>query len=272
MKTIHIKYYIYILLISLSITSCQKVIKLDLANNANKLVIEANITDVPGPQYVKLSRSVPFTNTNTYPPVSGATVTIYNNTSGRSFNLTESTAGIYSVSKGVGIIGNSYTLTVLADGKTYTANSTMPSYVGMDSISATNSLFGNGNSVKGNKKAITVYFNDPANQVNQYRFVMTVNSKPVNSVFAFNDDFINGKHVTFDLQQNNTDIYPKDTVTVEMQCVDKPVYNYWFTLSQQQANNPGGQVAPANPPTNITPSVLGYFSAHTSQSITLVVK
>ena len=79
-------------------------------------------------------------------------------------------------------------------------------------------------------------------------------------------------NVSLDLQESDVDIYAKDTVTVEMQCIDRPVYNYWFTLSQQQGDNPGGAVAPSNPPTNFTPATLGYFSAHTTQGITMTVK
>ncbi|HEX3384292.1 MAG TPA: DUF4249 domain-containing protein, partial [Mucilaginibacter sp.] len=60
--------------------------------------------------------------------------------------------------------------------------------------------------------------------------------------------------------------------SVEMQCIDKPIYTYWYSLMQLQVNNPGGQVAPSNPPTNISPTTLGYFSAHTTQTMTLVVK
>jgi hypothetical protein len=41
---------------------------------------------------------------------------------------------------------------------------------------------------------------------------------------------------------------------------------------QEQTNGPGGGVTPSNPPTNITPVTLGYFSAHTTQSKTIVVK
>lgn len=119
---------------------------------------------------------------------------------------------------------------------------------------------------------MTVYFNDPAGVKNQYRFVMYVNGKEVNTIFAFDDQFIDGKHVTLDLQQNETDIYPGDTVRVEMQNIDRPVYIYWFTLEQQQGNNPGGAVAPSNPPTNITPATLGYFSAHTTQSLSIIAR
>jgi hypothetical protein len=138
----------------------------------------------------------------------------------------------------------------------------------MDSIASANNIL----DTKDNKRMITVYFNDPPNVHNQYRFVMYVNNVQVKTIFAFDDEFIDGKHVTLDLQQNDTDIYPGDTVSVEMQCIDKPVYTYWFTLMQQQGNNPGGAVAPSNPPTNISPATLGYFSAHTTQTTTIVVQ
>ena len=267
MNIINIKYYTTLLLVLLFATSCRKVITLDLGNNTGQLVIEGNLTDVLGPQYVKLSRNVPFTSPNRYPPVTGAKVML-SNKSGQHIQLEEVSSGTYVVNPALGTYGETYTLTVRADSTTYTATSTMPQQVELDSISSKTSIF---NSDK-NQRMITVYFQDPPDAVNQYRFVMYVNHVQVNAIFAFNDDFINGKYVNLDLQENDVDIYPNDTVTVEMQCIDKPVYTYWFTLAQQQADNPGGAIAPANPPTNITPTALGYFSAHTTQSITLVVK
>ena len=100
---------------------------------------------------------------------------------------------------------------------------------------------------------------------------MYVNNVQVKDVFAYNDDFTDGRDVVIDLVENETDIHPGDTVKVEMQCIDKPVYTYWATLMQQ--NNDFGQgVTPSNPPTNITPATLGYFSAHTTQTKTIIVK
>ena len=268
MRLTKLKYYTGLLLIAVVVLSCKKVINLDLGNDSGKLVIEGNITDEPGPQYVKLSRNVPFTSTNTYPPVTDATVTIYDSTANRYFDMAEDPAGTYSVEKGVGILGHTYFLTVNTGGQTYKARSVMPQYVAMDSVATSSNILDK----KDNKRMMTVYFNDPAGVKNQYRFVMYVNKVQVNTIFAFDDQFIDGKHVTLDLQQTETDIYPGDTVKVEMQNIDRPVYTYWFTLEQQQGNNPGGAVAPSNPPTNITPSVLGYFSAHTTQSITVIAK
>jgi hypothetical protein len=123
-----------------------------------------------------------------------------------------------------------------------------------------------------NEKVITVHYQDPVGTGNQYRFVMYVNNVEVKSVFAFNDDFTNGRYVHNELREDDIKIYPGDTVTVEMQCIDKPIYTYWLTLMQQGNNGPGGAVAPSNPPTNISPATLGYFSAHTTQSKTIIVK
>jgi len=269
MKLINLKYYTSLLLIILLATSCRKVIQLDLGNHTGELVIEANFAYENGTQVVKLSRNVPFTSTNNYPAVTGATVTMDNH-HGRILQFKESTPGYYSIDSIGGTLGRTYTMNVTtADGKTYTASSTMPQQkVPLDSISSKTSIF---DSSKG-RKTITIYFSDPPDIKNQYRFIMYVNNVQVKTVFAFNDDFINGKYVNLDLQQNDIDIYPRDTVKVEMQCIDLPIYTYWFTLAQQQANNPGGAIAPANPPTNFNPATLGYFSAHTDQTLTLVVK
>jgi hypothetical protein len=248
-------------------SSCKKVIDLDLRDASGQLVIEGNVTNTAGPQYVRISRNVPFTDPNNYPAVSGATVSI-SDSLGNTYPLTESPAGTYSNKQLTGVDGQTYSLSVTTGGKTYTAKSKMPQTVVLDSIASKAAILNSG----GDKRLISVYFKDPAGVPNQYRFILTVNGIQVKAIFSFDDEFIDGRDVTLDLQQTDIDIHPGDTVTVEMQCIDKPVYKYWFALSQEQADNPGGQVAPANPTTNITPATLGYFSAHTTQVLTLAVK
>lgn len=269
MKASHIKYYIITAIVALAIASCTKVVDLKLGNNSGQLVIEANADDENGFQ-VKLSRNVPFTSTNNYPPVTGAKIIIQDNTQSYLVmqEMQPGTYGFPKIFNFKGVSGRTYTLTVQIDGKTYTAVSTLPKQVLLDSVTANNSQFTSSDKQKG----ISVYFQDPATEVNQYRFIMTVNGVQVKNVFAFNDDFTNGRYVTIELLENDINVYAGDTVKVEMQCIDKNMYKYWFTLAQQEGNNPGGAVAPSNPPTNITPTTLGYFSAHTTQSLTLVVK
>ncbi len=270
MKTLKITAYLFLLV---ALASCTKVINLDLRNNSGQLVIEGNITNARGPQIIKLSTNVPFTNTNTYPPVTGATISV-SDQAGNTYPFTEGPAGTYTNAHLRGTPGDTYTMTVTTGGKTYTATSTMPEQVKLDSLTAKDEVI----KTNDHKKVVTVYFEDPATEANQYRFVLTVNSVLANDIYAYDDRFINGRDVSIDLRENNsgnsTDkgIFAGDTVTVEMQCIDRAVYTYWYTLMQQGFNSPGGGVTPANPPTNITPTTLGYFSAHTTQSRTIIAQ
>jgi hypothetical protein len=248
------------------VASCQKVISLKLNNSSPQLVIEGNLTDVYGIQYVVITKSVPFTSTNNFPRVSGAVVSITDDSTGRVFKFHEDTAGVYSIYPMVGHHGRKYTMTVATGGQKYTATSTMPHLVNLDSVTAKISSFG-----KNDLRTITANYQDPPNEANQYRFILTVNGIQTSPVFAFDDNFTNGRYVRQDLFENSTDIHARDTVSVEMQCIDRNVYEYWFSLSQQQGNGPGGGTTPSNPPSNFNNNALGYFSAHTTQFKQIVV-
>lgn len=264
-RTTYPYFLLMALLFCLLASSCQRVINLDLTNAAPQLVIEGNFTTTVAPQMVKISQTVPFSNTNIYPPVSGATVTVSNN-KGRIITFAEGPPGTYASAQIAGRPGNTYTLTVQYNGKVYTANSTMPQQVLLDSIDTKQSAF-NGKNIKD----ANVYYLDPYDQANQYRFVLYVNSTQVNRVFAFDDHFTNGRLVVNELFENDIDIHSNDTVTVEMQCIDPQVYTYWYSLRQQQAQGPGGGTTPSNPPSNISNNALGYFSAHTTQTKSIIV-
>lgn len=261
MKAINFKYYAGAFIIIFA-ASCTKVIDLKLDNNAGQLVIEGNFTNSrSSEQIVTLSRNVAFTDSNAYPPVTGAAVSVHDNF-GNNYPFIEHPAGIYTSDHAFGIPEATYTLSVTTGGINYTAQSKMPEQVRMDSISASNEIAPNNTE---SKKLITVNFYDPPNIANQYRFVMTVNSIQVKTIFVLNDAFTNGRYVRLDLREDGTAIHSGDFVEVEMQCIDQPIYTYWLTLLQEQGDNTGAVVTPSNPPTNITPAALGYFSAHTTQ-------
>jgi len=251
-------------------SSCTKVIDLTLGNNTGQLDIEGNLTNVNGTQSIVLRKNVDFSNPNTYPAVTGATVTVTDR-NGLKQTLTESQPGTYTINPFVAVAGSIYTLSVITGGQTYTAQSTMPGTVKLDSLSDKNRPL-NRNKGGADQKVVTVYYKDPAGIANQYRFIEWVNGVQVKAVFSYDDQLTDGKYVTLDLLEQDIDIYAGDVVKVEMQCIDKPIYTYWFDLQSQQSNNFAGAVAPANPPTNISPSTLGYFSAHTTQTITYTVK
>src|SRR5579859_674649 len=75
--------------------ACKKVIQVDLNNAAPQIVIEGEITNHPGPYQVKITKTVNFSATNVYPPVTGATVIIKDSGTGVMETLRESAPGVY---------------------------------------------------------------------------------------------------------------------------------------------------------------------------------
>lgn len=255
--------------IALSVSSCEKVIDVKLNTSASKLVIEGAITDQNGQQVITLSESVPYTNSNVYPAVTGAQVKVTDDAN-HSWLFTETKPGIYTYPSLKGETGHTYNLNVVANNTTYTASSAMQPLVQLDSLTIKIISFGSEDF-----KAVEVHYKDPSDMVNQYRWVLKVNGVQIKVVYADNDRLSNGNDVTnvlFYSDDDNEKLKTGDTVDVEMQCIDKNVFNYWFTLSQQSQNGPGGGVTPGNPPSNINNSALGYFSAQTTETKRIVVK
>ncbi|MFI5157430.1 MAG: DUF4249 family protein [Sphingobacteriales bacterium] len=268
MKGIKLKYgYIVAVIIVLAIASCQKIIDLKLNNAPSQIVIEANITDQEGPQYVSITKSVPFIATNNFPKISGAVITLSDD-AGEQFRFTQVHSGLYVLYPfHGGVYGRAYTITVKIGDTTYTAQSTMPTVpVLLDSITDKPNVFS-----KSNLRTITVNYQDPQNIPNQYLFNLFINSEEVGTIFTNDDNFTDGRYVKEDLFQADINIHPGDTASVNMECIDKNIYQYWYTLSQQQANGPGGGVTPSNPPSNFNNNALGYFSAHTIMGKSIVV-
>src|SRR5687768_9301109 len=69
--------FIYLIFfITICLISCDKPIDLDLNQTPTKVVIEAQVTDNPGYQFVKLTRSADFYGSGKTPRITNATVTV----------------------------------------------------------------------------------------------------------------------------------------------------------------------------------------------------
>jgi hypothetical protein len=254
----------FIFLLSvLSSLSCKKVITLNLHNAATQVVITGEITDSAGPYQVVISSTVNFSANNTFPPVSGAVVIITDN-NGLLDSLSETTPGIYTTHNNwTGQPGNSYTLKVTSSGKTYTAVSTMPYPVPLDSIGFT--VFSTGNN--GNVINAIPYFQDPPGMPNYYQFTETINAVPLtDEIFVFSDRLSEGKYISQPLFDDSVHLHLGDLLSLSMYSIDKNVYQYFYELQQLLQANPFNEATPSNPDTNLTGGALGYFSAHTIET------
>lgn len=166
-----------------------------------------------------------------------------------------------------GTYGKQYELSVKLNNKTYSAVSTMPYPVNLDSVYAKKtSFFGS------DFTFVTVMLKDPADIQNNYRCVQYINGKRTKGNFILDDDYSDGKQFESTLyfdQDGSDSIKSGDNIKIELQCIDRPTYQYWYSF-EQSASGGQGSAAPANPVSNIQGGALGYFSAQTTQTKTAV--
>lgn len=254
----YIKKYSWLVVICLSVLTmgCQKVINIDLNSASPTIVIVGNINDQPGPYTVTLSQTVNFSDPNSFPPVSGASVTITDNT-GIQDTLVETSPGTYKTRKTIGASGRTYTLNVVSKGQTYTASSTMPQVVPFDTLRVIRQVF-----FKDTAIFPQAGFQDPATGSNYYRFIVTRNDSLSPHIFVLSDEYSSGLYISYPLRSDTSLAYG-DSVKVEMQCIDKGTYQYLSTF--YVASGSAVNVTPANPVSSFSNNALGYFSAHTSR-------
>ncbi len=253
------------------LTSCEKVINVDLNTTEKKYVIEAVITDQPNGCKVSVTQTKDFDENNAFNGVSGAQVTIADN-NGSPVTLTETSPGVYEASTLTGVSAHTYNLTINVAGQVFTATSTMPALVPFDSLYITErTFFGETN------KYATLLYKDPESRGNAYRYIQYVNGVKEKTIFVRDDDLSNGRPIVRTLfffneddEEDEKKLKKGDNVRVEMLSIDYPVYKYWYSL-EQSSTGENQSATPGNPVTNIQGGALGYFSAHTVQSKTVNV-
>lgn len=263
----------------LGLSSCQKVISVDLNQTNQQIVIEGLVNDQGGIDSVVINMTGDyFTPSLYFQPVTNATVVISDNV-GDIDTLKEVTSGDYYSSSPSGVPGRTYSLKVTANGKEYDAVSSMPKKVKIDSFYTLPSISAFGES--GYEFYVT--FKDPPQLGNYYRIIPHLNSLPTDSIsggrggtLIVDDELTNGNEITFrfGIRNNPTNkLGPGDTVKVDLLSIDKATYDYYYTLRNIiAADQSPTSLSPANPNTNLSNGSLGYFSAYAMDSRTIIIK
>jgi hypothetical protein len=247
--------------------SCKKTVTLPLNTAASQWVIQGEVTDAPGPYTVTINQTVAFYADNTFPAVSGASVQISDN-QGVTDVLTETSAGNYTTHTLQGKPGNTYTLSVKIGDSLFTAASTMPQPVALDSVT-----FDHSSAFRKNDITAQANYQDPAGIKNWYQFIMYINGVQfTKDIYAFDDRLTDGKYIVQNLRMDSTYLNVGDQLQVNMYCIDLNVYNYFNQLAQSGGTGAfNTTAAPANPTSNISNGAYGVFSAHTISSKTITV-
>ena len=130
-------------LIALGFISCETVIDPTLESAEPVLVVDAWLTAHPKDQIIKLSQTQPYFQSSSPVGVSSATVSLKNETDGRTFTFLETaTTGSYrwqpsSVTDSLGQVGDIFTISISVGVDSYTSEATIGRVPTVDSVTFT---------------------------------------------------------------------------------------------------------------------------------------
>lgn len=256
--------FILLLFIAFFTTSCEDVIDLNLDTAAPKLVITASINWKKGStgnqQKIILSTTTSFYSKD-IPKVSGAIITV-KNSENLTFKFVESTTkGEYICSNFLPVLNETYRLTVISNGETYTANEILQAVAPITNIEQNDE-----GGFTGDQIEIKTFYSDPTNQANYYLYKYSYSNQVKSNYYVDQDEFFNGNKF-FSVSQND-DLKNGDKVDVTHFGISKQYYNYMSVLVSISNNAGGGpfQSPPATVRGNIINTTkfdnypLGYFS------------
>ncbi|MBG9374815.1 DUF4249 domain-containing protein [Panacibacter sp. DH6] len=295
------KYYLVAAACFCMLLSCEKEIKININQQAPKLVVDASIEN-NGVPLVALSTSLNYFNTispeelaNSF--VHDAVVTVGNGTQTvtlKEYSITDTsgfTLFYYSVDSSdfaqilIGELDKTYTLNVTTkDGETYSSTTTIPRLTKtVDSLFWKPVPFVEDTTLC----ALMLTVTDPPGLGNYVRYFTSVNNgrflPGLNSVF--DDQVVDGITVTlqFDAgwdknsledpiqQESYGFVHRGDTVTLKYCNIDRATYLFWNTWEFAWQSNGNPFSTPGKVLGNISNGALGGFSGYAVQYKTLII-
>lgn len=258
-----IKIY-FLIAISILVTSCEKVIEVDLNTAPPKLVVDAAIKWQKGTlgneQNIKLTTTTSYYN-DQVPAASGATVYITDATNTR-FNFVETAStGNYVCTNFTPVLNGNYVLTVLYNGETYNATETLKPVPTIEYITQRNDGGFTGQDIE-----VKTFFTDNAATNDYYLFTYKTSFAAI-PVYALEEDrFFQGNQI-FGLYQSEK-LETGQNIGITLSGISKQYFNYMKILVSIAGNSNG---SPFQSPsatvrgnvvntTNEANYPLGYFS------------
>lgn len=255
----------YLLLIAL--TSCEKVIDVDLNTADPKTVVDASLCAQDSIHVIFISESGRFTDAQGLARVTGAAV-VLSDQNGTEGTFTELDSGIYYLQNYPLLDGNTYDLSVTNGDEVITASSFLNPAITIDSIFFEEDQFGGGGGPGGEEEEqayrTRILFQDPANVVNYYRVVLTVNDTVDRNFVALDDDLTNGNVRNFPYFFR--EVYEGDEVDAELWTIDRSGFDYFTTMQDISSDGGFASATPYNPISNLS-SGLGNFVVYNRTEI-----
>lgn len=245
-------------IISLTFVSCTKVIDVDINDADSQYVVEGFVTLGETTHRVSITKSINIDESIAYPTVDNAIV-ILSDDLGNTQTMVLVEPGIYEATGYPVSLDRTYSLQISVDSKVFTASGVMPQDIAIDTLETFPFSFG-----PTTIHAIVPVRIDPAGIENFYQFKLIKNDSILKGIYIQSDQYNDGNTMMEPIFADG--INSGDTISVEMYCINKTVYKYFFTLLQNQQG-----ATPANPTSNFTGGCLGYFSVRTKSVKQIII-
>lgn len=259
-----------VLLTSILFWSCDEPIHLDVNQSTSRVIIEGQVTNQPGYQYVKVTRSGGFYDTGESPRIENAAVLVKDN-EGNEYpfihnpgGYADSTGYYLPVSSFTGEIGRTYHLNVTVDGEVYEAEDKMYGVTTVDSLTyQINYDEKDDPKDYGRFYEVLIYAKEPQETTDYYLFKFYRNDSlkvySDNEIY-YSDDEVLGEKI--DGVTSPIFFTPGDVARIEMYSISREAFVFYNDL-QNLLNSDGGLFSqpPSNSRTNLSNGALGFFQA-----------
>lgn len=262
------KHLLIIFLAGMLMISCEQTVTLDLNQAPSKIVIEGLLTNKPGYQSVKISRSVDFYASGSTPRITNAYVTVDDDAGNRYLFVhnprqVPDSAGIYVPAIPFqGTIGRTYKLRVEVDGDVFEAEDQLLPITSIDSLNYRINVNAEEDPDNhGEIYEVRLYTREPQDQTNFYLFKFYRNDS-----LTFNNDtdiyYSDDQMLAENIEGIPMPILYRanDKARMEMFSLSRLGFVYYDDLSSL-LNTDGGMFGPvpAAPRTNLTNGAYGFF-------------
>lgn len=216
------------------LAGCEKVINVNLKTAPPKLVIDASIdwdkNTAGNVQSVKLSTTTGYYNAE-FPTVSGAKISI-TNSAGTVFNFPESDhAGEYVCTNFIPVVDDTYTLTVVLNGMTYSAVET---FIGTPEIEEP-IIQNNTGGMTGDELEIQFSYQDAASQDNYYLTRIKTNRVAYPEFFAESDENFQGRKMV--QYYSHEDLVIGDSLNIKLYGTSRRFFDYFNKILTASGND-----------------------------------
>lgn len=227
------------MLLALVFASCEDVIDVPVQTAQTRLVVEASIDWEKGTlgndQTIRLSNSSAFFDTTSTTAVTGASVIVTNDTSGDAIIFEDQNNGSYTTTEFVPILAQSYTLEIIYEGETYSAQETL------NTVPEITDVFQDvEDGFDDEILEAHIVFIDAPEEGNYYLFKFLKEGELLPELEVGDDQFVNGNEIDWwyeveeDEETDEIEAFaPGDVLDFEMYAISSSYNNYIGILIDQ---------------------------------------